>query len=334
MVSYGDWRQDDDYTLPVEVVQQSNPSPTVQALEPYGWGESEIRERTDDYYVITGGDIADVTTRAISLSVEGGSPWGAAPGVSNSWGYRFGDDFTIKVSEWSATVQSTEWHINARPGGFEYYPSFYGPGDPDAIGLEFEDGPPYDPGNPFPWAPAPEVGLSLSAGTLLATRAGDDSAPTGELDTGWTTDIRVICNPAPGVEVNELVAERDNNGILNTGNSMYREPLGVDVDLAAMEAYGWDFRIYAETRTVIGPHHLPEAGDSVFGAFGVVTYGWNLDRLAVVWIVRPPRYRFVYDTVPYRRLTQRGDGLAGGARRIHPRPKSIQGSNRRGGGFL
>lgn len=38
--------------------------------------------------------------------------------------------------------------------------------------------------------------------------------------------------------------------------------------------------------------------------------------------------------VPYRRIGQRSDGLAGGARRIHPRPTSIQGSNRRGGGIV
>lgn len=53
-----------------------------------------------------------------------------------------------------------------------------------------------------------------------------------------------------------------------------------------------------------------------------------------VYTIRPPRIRWIYAVAPYRRLTQRGDGLAGGARRIHPRPKSIQGSNRRGGGFL
>lgn len=43
--------------------------------------------------------------------------------------------------------------------------------------------------------------------------------------------------------------------------------------------------------------------------------------------------RVTTDAVPYRRIGQRGDGLAGGARRIG-RVKTIQGSNRRGAGSI
>ena len=53
-----------------------------------------------------------------------------------------------------------------------------------------------------------------------------------------------------------------------------------------------------------------------------------------VYYIRPPRIRWIYGRPPYRRLTQRADGRAGGARRIHPRPKTIQGSNRRGAGSI
>ena len=53
-----------------------------------------------------------------------------------------------------------------------------------------------------------------------------------------------------------------------------------------------------------------------------------------VYTIRPPRIRWIYGRPPYRRLTQRADGRAGGARRIHPRPKSVQGSNRRGAGSI
>jgi hypothetical protein len=50
---------------------------------------------------------------------------------------------------------------------------------------------------------------------------------------------------------------------------------------------------------------------------------------------RWPRWRKVfYDGPPYRRITRRGDGLAGGARRTGGRVKTIQGSNRRGAGAI
>lgn len=64
------------------------------------------------------------------------------------------------------------------------------------------------------------------------------------------------------------------------------------------------------------------------------SYGWGFLRLYYRWTLRPPRYRWVYDSTPHRRITQRGDSLAGGARRIGGRVKTIQGSNRRGAGSV
>lgn len=69
---------------------------------------------------------------------------------------------------------------------------------------------------------------------------------------------------------------------------------------------------------------------SIDGSDGIDGAGWPLIELTY----RLPRFRFGYERAPYRRITQRGDGLAGGARRIHPRPKTIQGSNRRGSGSI
>ncbi len=56
-------------------------------------------------------------------------------------------------------------------------------------------------------------------------------------------------------------------------------------------------------------------------------------RLKYQW----PRVRKVYyedPTPPYRRITRRGDGLAGGARRVGNRTKTVQGSSRRGPGAI
>jgi hypothetical protein len=59
-----------------------------------------------------------------------------------------------------------------------------------------------------------------------------------------------------------------------------------------------------------------------------------VNGLAVTYTIRPPRIRWIYPSRPYRRITRRGDALAGGARRIGGRVKTIQGSNRRGAGAI
>lgn len=52
------------------------------------------------------------------------------------------------------------------------------------------------------------------------------------------------------------------------------------------------------------------------------------------YVIRPPRFRWIYARAPYRRITDRGDSLAGGALRVGGRTKTIQGSNRRGPGAI
>jgi hypothetical protein len=63
----------------------------------------------------------------------------------------------------------------------------------------------------------------------------------------------------------------------------------------------------------------------------------------VKYLVKPPRFRWVYDTPPeppkpmrppYRRIHPRDDGLAGGAPRTWPLSKSLEASNRTFGGYL
>jgi hypothetical protein len=63
----------------------------------------------------------------------------------------------------------------------------------------------------------------------------------------------------------------------------------------------------------------------------------------VVYMVKPPRIRWVYEATPvtpppppvsYRRTYPRDDGLANGSPRTFPAPRSVQGSNRTFGGYL
>lgn len=63
-------------------------------------------------------------------------------------------------------------------------------------------------------------------------------------------------------------------------------------------------------------------------------HGFLLWELSIVRTFRPARHRFIFEGDPYRRITNRKDGLAGGARRVGGTTKTIQGSNRRGSGAI
>lgn len=62
-------------------------------------------------------------------------------------------------------------------------------------------------------------------------------------------------------------------------------------------------------------------------------YGWGFNGLRLRWTLRPPRYRWVYDTAPYRR-TSPNDAAVEGARRNFPPSKAAQSGRRTSGGYL
>lgn len=108
-----------------------------------------------------------------------------------------------------------------------------------------------------------------------------------------------------------------------------------------------DLNALVDEDAVMGPSNWIDKTDDRWPQLAVTVTEENIGTPSIIcnapWgptielVFRLPRYRFGYDepiTTPYRRITQRGDGLAGGARRIHPRPKSIQGSARRGAGSI
>jgi hypothetical protein len=146
---------------------------------------------------------------------------------------------------------------------------------------------------------------------------GDD--PTSLLSIEGSTDLAVaIPVDAVPVEISvealsDLVAEYVAGGMRDPGDPRWAS--GAVVHRALWPG-------------VYGPQDPPYREDSPGGAG---TYG------SVELSYRPPRWRYVYDqplVPPYRRITQRGDALAGGARRIGGRVKTIQGSNRRGAGSV
>lgn len=81
---------------------------------------------------------------------------------------------------------------------------------------------------------------------------------------------------------------------------------------------------------------IPPQNDDTYSGFSLTNYweyGYAIDLIRVGWTLRPPRYRWIYDTTTptYRRIYPRDDGLAGGAPRNWPPSKGVQTSNRTSG---
>lgn len=86
--------------------------------------------------------------------------------------------------------------------------------------------------------------------------------------------------------------------------------------------------------TYSGPYPGSLAGVTIAGPHGN-EWIYTSDATMTLYVTyRTPRYRWIFDTVPYRRVYPRPDGLAGGAPRTYPRPKTQQASNRIVGGIF
>lgn len=237
------------------------------------------------------------------------------------------------LSNWGATYTRARWRVAPSPDGYSYSPSSEGHFDPDAVALQFEGS---DPGPTYMSGAASIEGVTIGALTTIITRVGD-SSPTnglvpGDLSDGsWQTDV--VLHPDGG---SDTVLHRVSGFAQTTEANTYTTTLGTNIDVTALLASaGWSGELWTETPAVILPRKMPESATEV--ASGIVRYGWLLLRPRISYMVKPPRYRWVYadDGPPsYRRIFPRADGLGGGAPRNWPRPKSIQASNRTSGGYL
>lgn len=325
MVSYGAWRQDPNFVIH-DAGSRNGPTPTIQLDNERGGESAEVRQQPESFHHLTQAELTLAVSRAIQGAGHSGKPALAFPGVSNEFNYRI--ENTVRVTEWGAKVFSPQWHINPYPGGFAYWPLEHVTADPDAIGIEFE-GTTFDPSNPFPSAPGVEVGLALAADTQLSAWVQDTTVPSGDIGNGWTTNLHVT-----STDFHEILDARGNGTVVNSNETFHREDYGYDVDLSILADKGWQGTIYADTTDVILPVGLPDdVSTPGFLQSGVVSYGWIIDPPALLWTLRPPLYRWVYDTKPYRR-TFPSDAATEGARRTFPPSAAIQSSNRTSGGYL
>lgn len=237
----------------------------------------------------------------------------------------------------SYTAVAAGFPSESQPNGvspFYYWPPDHGVDQPEgAVGIEFEGG-----NDVSEW-----LAVELDpAGTELRgtiSERFDQEPDTHEESTTvsgpFATHVRIGgigATPAelPGI----LTAPGDYDVIGSSGYSkrpygpIEQEPLQLSDYLSHTPG---SVSLLAMNNPVFIPHSSPPDGLAGVWAW---TYGWGWWETRYVWTLRPPRYRWIYDTVPIRQTTHRNDHLAGGAFQTWPPPTSEQLSNVTFGGYL
>lgn len=314
MVSYGPWTQDPDY-LQFQSVSESSGGGA------FSYGTSTVLEETgyqDPAYEITVTNLEDAVDDSHAV-IDGTSPlnlWG----VSYSWGYEVSLPEGIKAV-WGAGVARRICTV-AAGGTYFYSPPNYGFTPPaGAIGIDYE-GQPYDPGSPWAGAPGEIASRHLSALSNLGGHWFDDLTTGPDVVPDASTDVHLI--PAGGSEA-VLVTVLPPASATDTTNPAYRT-LGASIDLAPYLYVGGAW-IGGQVFTEANPQFAPPVNDPSSGS-GLVMYGWGFETMRVDTMVTPPRYRWVFEGDPYRRIFPRDDGLGGGSPRTYPPSKSVQSGNR------
>lgn len=180
--------------------------------------------------------------------------------------------------------------------------------DPTVTGVEWE--PTSDP-----------VGQSLR---VLADIHGDIVGTDARLKVWQASDTAATATVDPGFLTAATVAAIDTLTTIPTSSSGtwldVASPAGLPYSGPATLVVGM---VDPWTQTATAPPTAPYSG----------TMWAELDAVYVMSQYRP-RYRLIRRRVAPLRQFPRNDALAGSARRLHPVPRSRQGSNRRAGGYL
>ena len=284
MVSYSDWVQMSDYSTEFMVDTDMQPLRyqhiTGTGLIQKGWDENIYN------VAMTVEDLADARDTAFADLAPPGDPsphlyyGGRIESVS---GYftevanptQYASDLSVEAWQWAWPV--TPEPQSFAPWNFEDIPE-------GAIGVDYE-GQPYDPENPWAWAPAPLVGLLLLSTTEL---------------TGLFSDLRV--EPAqqmPFTSSNSLMIDDGwgdtarglsiDGARFSGGADWLTRDLGFDVDLSG--AKDWPNPTYT-FRT-----HLTSLDSADLSPMNSTrtNYGWLLKRLRFQRTLHPPQYRWVYE---------------------------------------
>jgi hypothetical protein len=313
MVSYGPWVQDPDY-MPVWTITTNDPDSYVNEIVQTG-AETPYQNPA---YQISVDDITDAFDGAQSALAHKG-------GWVESLASAYNLVFPNWKSGWTARVWARTFPFTNRE--HMYHPLNQGVIPPaSAVGLAFENHPynPEDPWGFITWDVAQNLALRLRSTTELEGQFEDGRVLGGE-PLPWSSSSNLMLSVAGAAAAEEVGSFSGPS--FSTSPNWYIRTLGVSIDLTVHGALepGWSANLYT---------HTPAArvgGDPGFPESTVTSFGWLLNDLRFEADVRPPRYRWVYDSAPYRRTFPRDDGLAGGAGRTYPPSRAIQTSNRTSG---
>lgn len=316
MVSFGSWTQDDDYTV-TDLLNQSSGPDWFDYAYASGGGESGWQ---DPAYELLPNDFESLF--AILFSPERDNTGGVVSqyGAGYEWTYNL--SFPEWNTIWAAWRTLRRFTLRSRVHAYLPYPQ-----PPDAIGIEY-DGIPYDPEDPFAFGAADVLTFGIAADTELAGHWEDTSNPNSYnlLDVATTVLMRPAVTDAPTLTIATLPPAPDNSP------TDQERLLGEAVDLTAyLPASPGDI---ATIWSRPAQAYVTSYGDiGEVGSQARVDYGWGITQLQTEWSLRPPLYRWVFDTAPYRRAFP-NDAATESARRTFPPSRAMQAGRRTSGGYI
>ena len=322
MPTPGPWISEEppDYPFPPAYIDSISGADGLLPGEGIAGGE-KVQDLDPD--LVTAADLELSYSQALAQNTAVGGLGGG--GVTHSWEYSL--SYPTWTSRWTVTVDKGRRAFAPPEGGIVFSE---GVADPEnAIGVEYE-GHPWNPADP--WSADVDVRATEITGTRILGRTdlradvNDPTSGSGDFPVPFTTSLYVAApSGSGGVQVADIPG--------GPSAGFFVRDLGVDIDITDIVGSSGAGQVY-----VLTPLHAttadPDETDSVEGSHGTVSYGWGIADLRVEWTYRAPRYRWIYDTVPFRRTYPRDDSLAGGSGRTWPPPRSVQSSNRTVGGYL
>lgn len=311
MVAYGPWTQDADYVR--------NWNLDTFDADDYTQEIAEVGDETpyqNPPYQITEADVVGAFAGTQSqLAFKGG------------WVEYLTSGYSLIFPNWQSGWEAKTW---ARTFPFtnrehQYNPPNFGSTPPEnAIGIDYENQP-YDPEDPWGWAVAENLALRLTSATEFEGQF-EDGRVLGGQPLPWASSSKVMLSV--NGDAAEEVAEIDGPSF-STAPNWFTQTLDTPIDLTAYGALepGWHASMYTFTQTA----HV--GGDPGYPEETLTSFGWLLNDLRFEADVRPPLYRWVYATAPYRRTSHRNDNLAGGPGRNYPPSRGQQTGKRNAGGY-
>lgn len=331
MVSVGPWIQDPDYSTNVPIGSTQN-YPVVESLGiPHfyyfehssaapGWFNPDPHESVRDSVASSLNDAARV---GWTPAFDGDY----LPGVSSVWNQIHNQVGSMGDPSTEASAHGVTETWVAKPPLFNgYAPGSLGEFDETAIGFEWQDEPGihlWEDSDSSDYLRPTWLTVAINPTSRLIVGSEEDVFPEGSMDITSSFEARIMAGPWGSGD--EEIASRDIAPGVNGQVVLGGSPIDLTSRLLASPDGYLPIRVYSPTIV---------AASNSFAISVVWSYNADFFTLRLTWGLRPPIYRWVYASSPYRRsIPARGDSLAGGPTRNYPPAKAQQSGRRNVGGF-